>query len=313
LHKDLGAFVIISASRRTDIPAFYSTWFMNRVRAGYCLVPNPFNRAQVSRVSLEPTQVDAIVFWTRNPRPLLPHLPELDAKGYRYYFLYTLMANPRQIDPGTPPVETSLETFRELAARIGPERVVWRYDPIFLTSITDPGFHVRTYRLIAEALNGCTKRSVVSIVQRYRKLEKRMAALTAQGIELLPWDDTTLAPLLRSLAEIALGNEMEVRSCADDHDVYRYGIPPGKCVDDELISRVFGVELESRKDTCQRKQCGCVASKDIGMYDSCLFGCTYCYATTSFEQARANHRRHDPEAPSLLGCSDANSVRPGVI
>jgi hypothetical protein len=218
-----------------------------------------------------------------------------------YYFLYTLMANPRQIDPGTPPVAASLETFRELAARIGPERVIWRYDPIFLSSITDPGFHERAYRLIAEALQGCTKRSMVSIVQRYRKIEKRMAALAGQGIELLPWEDQAMAPLLCSLAEIAQGNGMEIQSCADDHDVHRYGIPPGKCVDDELISRVFGLELESRKDTCQRKQCNCVASKDIGMYDSCLFGCVYCYATTSFERACANYRAHDAESPSLLG------------
>ena len=309
MHQDLGAFVIISASRRTDIPAFYSEWFTNRIRAAYCLVPNPFNRTQVSRVSLEPSEVDAIVFWTRNPRPLMPHLAELDAKGYRYYFLYTLMANPRQIDPGSPPVEASLETFRELAARIGPERVIWRYDPIFLSSITDPGFHVRTYRLIAEALKGCTRRSVVSIVQRYRKIEKRMAALAGHGIELLPWDDEGLARLLRSLAEIAHGNGMEIRSCADDHDVQRYGIPPGKCVDDEQISRVFGLELESRKDTCQRKQCGCVASKDIGMYDSCLFGCIYCYATTSFERARVNYRAHDPESPFLLGYSDEDMIQ----
>jgi hypothetical protein len=301
--------VIISASRRTDIPAFYSEWFMNRVRAGYCLVPNPFNRNQVSRVSFAPVDVDAIVFWTRNPRPLLAHLDELDARNYRYYFLYTLLAYPRQIDPSSPALAAAIETFRELAARVGPDRVIWRYDPIFLSSITGPEFHLRAYQSIAKALEGYTKRSVVSIVQRYRKIEKRMAALAAEGIELLPWDDKDLAPLLRSLAEIAHGNDMEIRSCADELDLHNYGIQPGKCVDDELISRVFGLELESKKDNCQRKQCGCVASKDIGMYDSCLFGCLYCYATASFKRARANYRRHDPESPSLLGCSDEDMVR----
>lgn len=293
--------VIISASRRTDIPAHYSEWFMNRVRARYCLVPNPFNRLQVSRVSLEPVDVDAIVFWTRNPRPLVPHLPELDGRGYRYYFLVTLMANPRQIDPGCPPVETAIQNFRRLADGIGPERVIWRYDPILLSTATDPGFHLNAYSQIARALKGYTHRSVVSIVRVYRKLRRRVSELAAQGIELLPHNEETLSALMGSLAETAAMNGMEIRSCADELDLQRCGIRPGKCVDDELISRVFGLNLEVGKDPCQRAQCGCVAGRDIGMYDSCPAGCIYCYAVASFEQARARYRQHNPEAPSLLG------------
>jgi len=273
---------------------------MNRVRAGYCLVPNPFNRLQVSRVSLEPAHVDAIVFWTRNPGPLLPHLSELDDKGYRYYFLVTLMANPRQIDPGCPPVESAIQNLRLLADRIGPEKVIWRYDPIFLSTVTDPGFHLNAYKHIARALRGYTHRSVVSIVHVYRKIHRRIGELAAQGIELLPRHDETLSALLRSLAEIAQMNEMEIRSCADALNLQQYGIEPGKCVDDELISRVFGLNLQVGKDPCQRRQCGCVASKDIGMYDSCPSGCIYCYAVTNFKRARANRQEHNPEAPSLL-------------
>ncbi len=293
--------VIISASRRTDIPAFYSQWFMNRVRAGYCLVPNPFNRTQITRVSLEPADVDVIVFWTRNPRPLLPHLSELNDRGYRYYFLCTLMANPRQIDPGSPPVEAAIENFRSLSDRIGPERVIWRYDPIFLSTITDPDFHVRAYRHIADELKGCTTRSVVSVTHMYRKIQRRITELAEQGIELLPHDEKALSPLLESLADIASMSGMEIRSCAEELNLQQHGIRPGKCVDDELISRVFGLNLEVKRDSCQRKNCRCVVSKDIGMYDSCLFGCIYCYATMSFERARANHQMHDPEGPSILG------------
>ena len=132
--------MIVSVSRRTDIPGFYSQWFMNRIRAGTCLVPNPFNPRQISRVSLRPEDVDVIVFWTRNPRPLFSYLPELDDRGYRYYFLFTLMANPREIDPRLPPVDMAIKTFRDLSHRLGPDRVVWRYDPIFLSSITDAEF-----------------------------------------------------------------------------------------------------------------------------------------------------------------------------
>jgi hypothetical protein len=305
-HGDEAPKVIISASRRTDIPAFYSQWFMNRVRAGYCLVPNPFNRAQISRVSLEPANVDAIVFWTRHPRPLFPYLSELDDRGYRYYFLYTLMANPRQIDPGSPPAATSIETLRELSRRIGPRRVVWRYDPILLSNVTNPEFHLKSYRHIACALKGYTIRSVVSIAHIYRKIQKRLADLANQNIQLLPCDEKVLAPLMSSLAEIASENGMEIRSCADELDLHRFGIRPGKCVDDDLISEVLGLDLKAKKDVCQRKRCGCVASKDIGMYDSCLFGCSYCYATGSFERAKANYQLHDPGSASLLGrhCKD---------
>ena len=125
--------MIISASRRTDIPAFYAEWFIRRIRAGYCLVPNPFNSQQVQRVSLLPEDVDAIVFWTRNPRPIFSHLAELDERGYRYCFQYTLMDNPAPIDPASPHPPASVATFRDLAHRISPQRVIWRYDPILIS------------------------------------------------------------------------------------------------------------------------------------------------------------------------------------
>ncbi len=292
--------MIISASRRTDIPAFYTEWFMNRIRSGFCIVPNPFNARQISHISLKPEDVDAIVFWTRNPRPLFPYLTELDERGYRYYFLYTLMANPGLIDPGSPRVEDSIETFRDLSFLIGPKRVIWRYDPILFTSITGPDFHEGAYRHIARSLKGRATRSIVSIAQMYRKTRKRMSRLAEQGIEILPYDERMLSLLMGSLAQIAADNGMEIQSCADELDLQRYGISPGKCVNEELLSNEFGLRLEVAKDACQRKKCNCAASKDIGMYDSCLFGCVYCYATTSFERARENYRRHDKESPSLL-------------
>lgn len=297
--------MIISASRRTDIPAFYAEWFMNRVRAGYCTVPNPFNHDQVSHISLEPEDVDVIVFWTRNPRPLMSHLAELDGRGYRYYFQYTVMDNPRLIDPKTPPLETSLETFRELAGQIGPERVIWRYDPIVFSNITDAEFHREKYEVIARTLRGYTHRSVISILDLYRKAEKRWRELTKQGVELLPCPDGEFADLMRSIAGIAAENGLEIVSCAEKVDLRPYGIRPGKCVDDEYIAGVFGLKVMDRKDPSQREACGCVVSRDIGMYDTCLFGCQYCYATSSFERARVNHEEHDPDSPSLIGWYEA--------
>jgi hypothetical protein len=292
--------VIISVSRRTDIPAFYAEWFMNRIRAGYCTVPNPFNPSQISRVSLKQEEVDVIVFWTRNPRPLLPHLSELDRRGYKYYFLYTIMANPREIDPGSPRAGVAIGTFRDLSNRIGPEKVIWRYDPIFLSSITDFDFHQRTYRHVAGALKGYTLRSMFSVAHLYRKIQRRIGELEKRGITLLPLNEKDLAILMCSLAETASQNGIQIRSCADELNLQHYGILPGKCVDDELISQVFGLNLEVKKDSCQRKQCGCIQSKDIGMYESCPLGCIYCYATTSFERAIANYRIHDPHSHSLI-------------
>jgi hypothetical protein len=289
--------MIVSVSRRTDIPGFYSQWFMNRIRAGTCLVPNPFNPSQISRVSLIPEDVDVIVFWTRNPRPLFSYLPELDDRGYRYYFLFTLMANPREIDPRLPPVDMAIKAFRDLSHRLGPDRVVWRYDPIFLSSITDAEFHQKTYRHLAGALKGYTKRSVISVAHLYRKIQKRIRELERQGIELLIPGENDLVTLMGALAETAAQNEMALQSCADELNLP--GITPGKCVDDELIARVFGLNLELRKDGCQRNHCGCIESKDIGMYESCPCGCVYCYATTSIERALTNYRRHDPHWQSL--------------
>ena len=296
--------MIISASRRTDIPAFYAMWFMNRVRAGYCTVPNPFNRTQVSRISLLPQDVDVIVFWTRNPRPLLPLLDELDARGYRYYFQYTILDNPRLIDARTPPVDAAIDTFQALAARVGSARVIWRYDPIVLSSVTDAAFHQERYAWIAAQLQGFTTRSVISILDLYRKAQRRLRALAAHGVTIPDQTPEQIAgfdAMVRGLVKTAATYGMEIVSCAEEIDLTGYGVRPGKCVDDELIERAFGLRLDRRKDPSQRAACGCVLSRDIGMYDSCLFGCQYCYATSSFARAADNHAAHDPLSPSLLG------------
>ncbi len=289
--------MIISASRRTDIPAFYTPWFIHRIRAGWCRVSNPFNPGQVTEVSLRPQDVDAIVFWTRHPLPLVPHLKELEDRAYRFYFLYTLMANPREIDPNSPSPRDALTIFRRLADRIGPERVIWRYDPIVLSSLTDVDFHKKTFRYLCGELAGHTRRCMTSGVNPYRKATKRFRD---RGVELRPLDGEEFGNLMQFMAEEAGARGIEVFSCAQTPDADHRGVKHGKCIDDEYIEHVFGVEVSHRKDPSQRKACGCVVSKDIGMYNTCLFGCLYCYATHSFEKAKENYRSHDPTAPSLV-------------
>lgn len=293
--------MIISASRRTDIPAFYAAWFLNRVRAGCCTVPNPFNSRQVSHISLKPEEVDVIVFWTRNPQPLMPHLAELDGRGFHYYFQYTLMNNPRSLDPLSPPLDRAIKTFQDLSDLVGPEKVIWRYDPIVFGETTDTEFHRKTFAFLARALKNHTRRSVVSIVDLYQKNRKRLQEFSMPGFDLDGSSRKDVAGLMSAMADMAQGNGMEIFSCAEEIDLQAYGIHPGRCVDDIYIKETFGLDVTHRKDPSQRKACGCVVSRDIGMYDSCLFGCRYCYATSSFEQAKINHQGHDPAAPSLLG------------
>lgn len=293
--------MIISASRRTDIPAFYAKWFMNRIREGYCLVPNPFNPKQISRISLKPEDVDVIVFWTRYARPLLSFLNELNDRGYRYYFLYTLMNNPRALDPKSPSFKRSLNTFRELSHRMSKDKVVWRYDPMVFCTITDTNFHKETYRRIAKELNGYTNRSIISIVDRYRKTAKRLRLLENRGIHITEPTREALMNLMKSLSISARENGMEIQTCAEKPDFSYHGIPSGKCIDDRLIRKVFNLDVTPRNDPSQRTDCGCVASRDIGMYDTCLFGCIYCYASAGFDHARERHRNSDPASPFLTG------------
>jgi Domain of unknown function (DUF1848) len=302
--------MIISASRRTDIPSFYTQWFMNRIREGYCTVPNPFNKHQISRISLQPEDVDIIVFWTRNPSPLLTYLRELDERGYRYYFQYTIVNNPRILDPKSPSAKLAIENFKRLANLIGSQKVIWRYDPIVLSNVTDVDFHVSNYEMIASQLSSYTDRSVISILDDYAKTNLRLKVLEQKNeIQFFKWKNNTqnFAKLLTQIAKIAKSYNMKILSCAEEHDLQIYGIEPSKCIDDNYINKVFGREVNHKKDSAQREACGCVISKDIGMYDTCLFECQYCYATKSFDRARTNYLSHDPNSPSLLGWYDVKS------
>lgn len=292
--------MIISASRRTDLPAFYTPWFLNRVRTGHCLVPNPFNRKQVSRVSLSPDNVEAVVFWTRDPRPLMPHLRELADMGHRVLFLYTLLGNPRALDPGCPPAPQAVKTFRELSDRIGPERIIWRYDPIVHTSLTDLSYHRKNFSKLAACLEGYTRRCIFSFVELYRKTTRRLQRLPSQGIQLGEFAEEPLSNLVSHLAAEAALRGMELMHCASGDDAPALGVLRGKCIDGDYLSEHLGLKLLSAKDSGQRPRCGCLPSKDIGMYDTCLFGCLYCYATRSRDRALRNHRAHDPAGPMLI-------------
>ncbi len=299
--------MIISASRRTDIPAFYSEWFMNRIRAGYCTAVNPFNRKQVFYVSLRPEEVEVIVFWTKNPKPLLKHLKELDDRGYRYYFQYTLNDYPDVIEPNLPDIKKKVETFKELADLIGPARVIWRYDPIILSNITGIDYHKGKIDYLARELEDSTHRLVLSIVDEYRKASCSFHHLERQGVIIHRQStERDVDELINFIVGMADRRNMATFSCAEDLDLAPYGLMPGKCIDDSYIKKVFCINVRSEKDKSQRLACGCVRSKDIGAYDTCLHGCRYCYAGT-LSAAQKNRENHFMDSPSIQGRFEAQA------
>jgi DNA repair photolyase len=276
--------MIISVSRRCDIPRFQFDWFMERLDAGFTDTVNPFNKNQVRRVSLAPEEVDALVFWTRDPRPILNHREALEERGCRYYVMITLTGYPEVLEPQAPPVEAVIAAMGGLAEKCGPQRVIWRYDPLILSSLTDGEFHRRNFRALTHALAGIVHRVIISLYDPYPGAERRLAgleqrgalkrrsALDAQG-RLLP----EIRELLAALARTAREAGMAIYACAEAEDLAPLGIAKGACIDGGLIKTLWGIETGG-KDKNQRPHCGCVPSVDIGRYGACPAGCIYCYA-----------------------------------
>lgn len=293
--------MIVSASRRTDIPAFYSDWFFNRLDDGYCLVSNPYNPKSIYEVSLEPKDVDAFVFWSKYPAPMIPKLDQLDRMGHRYYFHFTLTGYDKHLESHVPPLEQRLEAFKELSSKLGKRRVIWRYDPIVISDKTDWFFHFETFGMLAKRLRNKTQRVVISFVEYYKKAERRLARLEEQGWSFIrePQKDDYILPFLSKLASIAAVNGMRIATCATERDYSQIGIGNGSCIDINLINRLWNLGLRHKKDPGQRKFCRCAPSKDIGIPDTCLHRCLYCYSTLNQDIAVRRNSEHSPGAPIM--------------
>ena len=280
--------MIISVSRRCDIPRFQFDWFMERLDAGFVDVANPFNAAQVRRVALLPAgaenvnaaktveAADALVFWTRDPRAILVRAEELERRGFPFYVMVSLTGYPAALEPNAPPVEAVCAALGELSRKTGNRRVIWRYDPVFVSNLTDGDFHRRNFRALAQNLAGSVRRVIISLYDEYRGAKRRIAALETAGV-LRPLPDVDTGRLLADLAEIAAAAGMEIQSCAEAENLAPLGIKPGACIDGELIRELWGIET-GRKDKNQRPHCRCAPSVDIGRYGDCAAGCVYCYA-----------------------------------
>ena len=331
--------VIISASRSTDIPAFYADWFINRLKEGYVVWKNPFNQ-QPMYISFQNTKV--IVFWTKNPQPLMPYLYELDERGIHYYFQFTLNDYVAEgFEPNVPSVEQRIETFRQLSEMIGKERVIWRFDPLIVTpQLTPHDLLVKIWNL-GNKLKGLTDKLVFSFIDinGYRKVQnnlvKESMSFSKDTIEKAEFTQQQMNEIADGLSKCRdrwakEGWYVQLATCGEQIDLDRYSIVHNRCVDGELMKQLwpddkellyylyygelptsmFGLDFtqpaltpERLKDKGQRKVCGCMISKDIGQYNTCLHQCVYCYANTSKEVVKNNWAKHleHPTVETIVG------------
>lgn len=329
--------VIISASRSTDIPAFYAKWFFNRLAKGYCAWYNPFNQ-QKMYISFKNCKV--VVFWTKNPKPILPYLHELDERGIHYYFQVTLNDYVKEgFEPNVSSVDDRVETFKKLSEKIGKERVIWRFDPLIITpNITPRDLLTRIWH-VGNKLKGYTDKLVFSFVdvKAYRKVQnnlvKETMLFTKDDVENAEANHSQRMEIVQGLQKIREvwhdeGWNVEIATCAEDIDLESYGIEHNRCIDGELMKRIFAEDEElvyylhtlkwperdmfgqmppipekkkNVKDVGQRKICGCMVSKDIGMYNTCRHFCVYCYANTSKESVMNNASKHNEDSESIIG------------
>ena len=287
--------MILSVSRRTDVPNYYSDWFINRLKEGFLYVRNPMNTHQISRINLSPEVVDCIVFWTKNPANMLGKLEYL--QDYAYYFQFTLTGYGRDIEPNLPDKRKELiPAFQKLSEKIGKEKVIWRYDPILLSDKYTADYHLRAFEEIAGNLAGYTEKAVISFVDLYEKTWRNTRGL---GIRLAT--EKEMMGLAAEMARIASKYNLEIESCAEQWDFQKVGIQRGSCIDKKLIERIIGCRLTGQKDKNQRKECGCFESVEVGAYNTCLNGCRYCYANFSDEKVKENIKLYSQDAPLLCG------------
>lgn len=290
--------MILSVSRRTDIPAFYSEWFMERLRQKYVLVRNPFNIHSISRIPLSPENVDAIVFWTKNSKPIHKYLDEIDELGYKYYFQYTITPYKNDLEEKVQDKKEIVETFKKLSEKIGSEKVVLRYDPIIITNSYSIDYHIKAFEKLCSYLKEYTHKVIISFIDYYNNTDKNLKNHNVYNIS-----NNDMEIIAENFSSIAKDNGLIIESCAEQIDLERFGINHGKCIDNELIEKITGYKLSVGRDN-QRNACGCIKCIDIGEYNTCMHKCLYCYANINKDAAFKNYKLHDKNSPLLIGYVD---------
>jgi hypothetical protein len=300
--------MIVSASYRTDIPAFYGDWFMRRREAGACRVPNPYG-GQIHEIPLDREAVDGYVFWTRNPGPFRAALSEVAARGFAFMVQVTVTGYPRQLEASVLAPERVIGLIEELAGDYGPRVAVWRYDPLLITSLTPPDWHRRNFTELARAIAGAVDEVVFSFAQIYAKTRRNLnRAAARQGFA---WHDPPEADkraLLAELGEIARGLGLRPTLCAQPA-LLSPGLGPARCIDAGRLSALAGRAIGARTKG-NRPGCLCAESRDIGAYDSCPHGCVYCYAVRNPGLAKRAYRAHGSASPFLIAPRPGDPAAP---
>ena len=285
--------MIINTGARTDTVQYYSEWLLTRFSEGYALARNPLFPNKITRYELTPDKVDCVVFCSKNYEPILSRLHEITDR-FPTYFHYTITAYGRDIEPGVPSIEASMDTLIRLAKQVGRQRVAWRYDPVLLTEKYTIPLHLETFERMAQRLAPYIDRCIFSFVEMYKKLETNMP-------ELIPLTEEDRDALARGLGEIAGRYGIFLQTCGTNGDFSQYGIHASGCMTLDILGKANGIAFKNRKHKGLGQGCHCIESRDIGAYDTCLNGCRYCYANKSPQKARDNYKNCDPASPLLLG------------
>ena len=284
--------MIINTGQRTDIPAFYADWFVNRLKAGFVLVRNPYNPRSVTRYRLSPEVVDLIGFCTKNPAPMLPHLDLL--RPYRQFWYVTITPYGKEIEPGVPDKREVLDSFRRLSDAVGADRMGWRYDPVFISGEYPAERHIRAFEYMAQTLSGYTHTAVISFVDLYEKTKRNFP-------EVRPVTAEQRLQLGKAFVEIAGQYGMTLRPCGEGDELAPFGADCSGCMTVAMYEQALGRRLKVPKTAPARKECACYLGGDIGAYNTCGHLCRYCYANYDAATVRKNLAAHDPESPLLIG------------
>lgn len=284
--------MIINTGQRTDIPAFYSEWFANRLKEGYVCVRNPYNPQQVSRYRIDPSVVDVIGFCTKNPAPMFQYMDLL--QDYGQYWFVTITSYGKDIEPNVPDKHRLLEDFKKLSSIVSAKAIGWRYDPILLNDKYTKEYHIRAFEKMASQLEGYTETVVISFIDLFQKVRRNFPEIKAVAKADRLW-------LGERLINIAAEHGMTVKPCGEGDELAVFGADCSGCMTIKTYEKAIGRILIAPWNKPNRKECACYLSCDIGAYDSCRHLCRYCYANNDAAAVAANYRKHDPQSPFLIG------------
>lgn len=292
--------MIINTGLRTDIPAFYAPWFINRIKDGFVYVRNPYNEKQVTKYILNSQLVDLFVFCSKNPRPLIDLLQKDDVlKDYGQYWFVTITPYSTDVEPFVPEIQNVIETYKILAKRLGKNCVCWRYDPIFLSSKYNVEFHLNAFEHIAKQLEGFADVCVISFIDLYKKVQRNFSEISEVSVNEQDF-------LCRAFLQIGQKYGISIKTCAEDSRFASFGVDVTGCMTKDVFEKALNQKLQIPKFKQNRKECACLLTADIGAYNTCGHFCRYCYANNNKRLVKQNISLHDPFSPFLTGTLQKN-------